>query len=181
MNSQRLVVACSLAGWLTLPVGCASLASMKQENVAFRSNPPDAHVVVRNEAGDRVASTTTPAVVALPRGKGFLRGGPKYTATIEKPGYQTAQLEIKPKVNPWIAGNILFGAGVGLALDSANGAMWRLSPKEFRQDLVPLDGPMYSSAKQDTVAPVSYTSRQKNKSSGAAVSKPMTPATDFSE
>jgi hypothetical protein len=140
-NRTPTILACRCAlaaAALLAPTGCASIVSGRHADVAINSNPPGANVAVHDRQGRMVASAQTPAVVSLKRGDGFLRKA-SYTATIEKPGYQTAQIPIEARLNPWLFGNVFFGGLVGLAVDPYTGAMWRPSPKEINQELAALD------------------------------------------
>lgn len=128
-----------------LAAGCATLVSGRHADVAIHSNPSDAHVTVRDRRGRTVAEATTPAVVPLKRGDGFFRKA-RYTATIEKPGYASAQVAIDSKLNPWVAGNLAFGGLVGLAVDPYTGAMWKPNPNEVQLDLLPLGRPEIAQA-----------------------------------
>jgi hypothetical protein len=127
--------------------GCASIISGRHADVAINSAPANAHVTVRNQEGQTVAEATTPAVVSLKRGAGFFKRA-NYVATIEKPGYQTADIPIRSKLNPWIAGNLVFGGVTGLVVDPYTGAMWKPNPAQIHQNLYPLNQP--------DVAPVDY-------------------------
>lgn len=156
MGSTRLALwVCALAGAF-LSGGCASVMSGREADVAITSNPPDAHVAITNEKGQTVATAVTPAKISLKRGNGFFRKAPRYVATIEKPGYMPAQVPIKPKVNPWIAGNIVVGGVIGMAADSATGAMWKFAPVEIDQHLTPYGGPLYSQAEAGEVSQVTH-------------------------
>jgi hypothetical protein len=117
--------------------GCATLISGRHADVAIQSNPSDAHVTVRDRRGMPVAEATTPAVIPLKRGDGFFRKA-RYTATIEKPGYESAQVAIDAKLNPWVAGNLVFGGVAGMVVDPYTGAMWKPKPNEIQLDLAPL-------------------------------------------
>jgi hypothetical protein len=149
-----------LATLLTVASGCATVTSGPNAEVMINSYPQAAHVNVRNEKGDVVARGTTPAKVQLKRGNGMFHKAPRYTATIQKPGFEPSQVEIKPKVNPWILGNVALGGVIGLAADSASGAMWRYSPKEINQDLTPYQGSMVGQIQDEQVSQVAYTSDQ---------------------
>lgn len=138
--------------------GCATIVSGRNANVSITSNPPAALVAVHNEKGETVATATTPATVSLRRSQGIFRKAPRYSATIEKPGYQTSQVRIDPKINPWIIGNVALGGVIGLAADSATGAMWRYTPDEIHQDLTLLSNSSYASspAIDEKIVPASY-------------------------
>jgi len=124
--------------------GCATIVSGKHEEVAIRSNPPQAHVAVHNDEGSMVASGVTPMNVTLPRSKGMLRKPPKYQAVLQKPGFQPTKVAIDPKINPWILGNLIAGGPIGLVADSTSGALWRFSPKSIDKQLKPYNGQHYS-------------------------------------
>jgi hypothetical protein len=138
-------------------LGCATVISGRHAEIAVRSNPPNAQVAVRNEKGETVATSATPGTVLLKRSNGLFKKAPRYTAHIEKPGYETAQVSINPKWNPWILGNIAIGGVIGLAADSATGAIWRYSPDEIDRSLSPISSEYYSDATQ---APVTVASME---------------------
>ena len=139
MNKQQRFRLAIGAGLLLSMPGCASIMSGRHADVSFYSNVPNAHVVVRDKRGQEVANAATPSTVALKR-KDRLIFPAKYTATIEAPGYQSVDVPIGSKVNPWVLGNVAFfyGGLVGLAVDNATGAAW--SPKEstIYRELTPL-------------------------------------------
>jgi hypothetical protein len=120
--------------------GCASIVSGRHAEVAINSYPPDAEVQVRDQQGRTVAAARTPAVVSLKRGNGFLKKA-EYTATIVKPGYSTAHVPIDSTVNPWVAGNVIFGGIPGLIVDPYTGAMWQPTPKAINEQLQPSSRP----------------------------------------
>lgn len=121
--------------------------SGRHAEVEIASNPPNAHVVVRDKRGQQVASLNTPATVTLRR-KDKLIFPARYTATIEAPGYQTASVPIRSTVNPWILGNVVLGGIPGLVIDNVTGAVWRPRHSSIYQELTPIYGvgPMYSAA-----------------------------------
>ena len=120
--------------------GCASIVSGSRKNVAIDSNPSGAHVSITDEKNREVASLTTPCVANLKRSRGFYVPA-NYVATIEKRGYETQQVEIKPTGNPWSLGNLAFGGLIGLLIvDPATGAMFGLTPSEINAELAPVAG-----------------------------------------
>ena len=128
----------------------------RHAEVAIKSQPAGAQVSVQNEKGETVATSKTPGRVTLKRSNGLFRKAPRYTAFIQKLGYETAQVSINPKWNPWILGNFVIGGVVGLAADSATGAIWRYSPDEIDQNLYPLSNEYYSDNVQTAISVVSH-------------------------
>ena len=138
---QRLGSAALIVTALVSFSGCASIVSGRHAQVKIDSYPQNAYVSVRNQDGDEVAVAQTPAVVSLKRGRTWFRPS-HYTATINKPGYETAQVPIRGSLNPWLFGNVVFGGVAGLAIDSTTGAGWRPTPDEVRPHLTPLETPL---------------------------------------
>lgn len=128
---RSIVVAGGLAA-----SGCASIISGRTATVTLDSRPPDAAVVIRDRRGDEVLTTHTPATVELRRKDRFLWPA-SYTATFQKPGYESKQVAIEQTVNPWILGNVAFGGVVGLAIDSATGAAWAPKVAAINEPLEP--------------------------------------------
>ena len=116
--------------------GCASVVSGRSADVTINSYPQKAYVVVHDSEGQQVASAVTPAVVPLKRARSWFHPA-KYTATISKPGFQTAQVPINSKVNPWVAGNLAVGL-LGIGVDAATGAAWKPNPGEIATTLTPV-------------------------------------------
>jgi hypothetical protein len=111
--------------------------SGRNATVEIESQPSNANVVVRDKHGKEVIATHTPASVQLKRKDGFLSPA-NYTATIEKPGYESATVPIRSTVNPWILGNVAFGGIFGLAIDSTTGAAWQPKQKTIQKNLTPM-------------------------------------------
>jgi hypothetical protein len=120
--------------------GCASIISGRYADVSIASNPPNAHVAIRDDANREVAAFHTPGVAKLRRNRKFFMPA-RYTATIEAPGHAPAQVPIRSEPNPWVLGNILVGAVPGLIVDGATGALWQPSPAKIEQQLIPLQMP----------------------------------------
>lgn len=117
--------------------GCASIINGRTATVSIDSRPSEAQVVIRDKRGDTVLTTLTPATVELKRKDKFIWPA-KYTATIEKPGYQSKTVPINQTINPWILGNVLVGGVIGLAVDNATGAAWKPKVASIREDLEPV-------------------------------------------
>lgn len=138
MESSSRVSVCVAILFISLISGCATVVSGRNKAVEIRSTPAQAEVAVHNDEGQMVARGTTPMKVELKPTKGLLRRPAHYTATIEKPGYMSKEVGINSKINPWIAGNLLLGGGIGLIADAASGAAWRMTPGEINTKLRPM-------------------------------------------
>lgn len=125
--------------------GCASIVSGRKADICVDSYPTNAHVVIHDNEGHVVASADTPATVSLKRNRKYFLPA-RYTATIEAPGYEPAQVPITSTMNPWILGNIVIGGVPGLVVDNATGAAWQPRQKEIHRELTPLDAPEFAQA-----------------------------------
>ena len=67
---------------------------------------------------------TTPAVIELKRKESNI------ILRFEKEGYEPVEIALNRSVDGWIAGNIIFGGLIGLAIDFLDGAAYKLSPSE---------------------------------------------------
>jgi uncharacterized protein YceK len=138
--------------------GCASIISGRTASVQINSNPSHADVVIHDKHGREVLTTHTPATVELKR-KDRLLWPARYTATIRKPGYQTAKVPIRSTVNPWVLGNVVFGGIPGLVVDSATGAGWKPQVASIQRDLEPIYTAQHESAAEteQAIEPASAT------------------------
>ncbi|MCA9248476.1 MAG: hypothetical protein KDA42_15230 [Planctomycetales bacterium] len=137
MIRPRISLPLLLAAVAVLPSGCASIMCGRHSQVRIDSHPQQADVSIRNLKGDEVASGRTPMVVELKRNRSWLRPA-HYTATLAKPGYESTDVPIRGRVNPWILGNVVFGGLGGLAVDGATGAGWKPTPADPCPELRPL-------------------------------------------
>ena len=140
-----------------LSSGCASIISGRTATVEIDSNPSDAHVVIHDKHGKEVLTTHTPATVELRRKDRFIWPA-RYTATIEKPGYQPKTVPIHSTLNPWVLGNVVFGGPIGLVVDSATGAGWKPKVASIQPNLEPIytaqqPGAPYSASQEQNVQP----------------------------
>jgi hypothetical protein len=134
-----IVVMTSVTGLAvaSLLTGCASIVSGRHADVSIDSYPTNAHVVINDNKGHAVASLNTPGVVSLKRNRRFFLPA-RYTAVIDAPGYEPAQVPIRSTVNPWILGNVVIGGVPGLIVDNATGAAWQPRESEIHRQLNPL-------------------------------------------
>ena len=108
--------------------GCASILSSRSYPVSIQSSPADASFTITNSNGVVIHNGKTPTTVTLEAGAGFFQAQ-NYTITYKKDGYQSQTTTLKPGIDGWYIGNILFGGIIGiLVVDPATGAMWKLPP-----------------------------------------------------
>lgn len=127
----------SVAATFIFFAGCASIMSGRHAEVTIDSYPSNAHVVVRDRRGKEVASVNTPGKVTLKRKERIIFPA-RYTASIEAPGYQGAEVPIRSTVNPWVLGNVVVGGIPGLAIDNVTGAVWKPRESTIYQQLTPV-------------------------------------------
>jgi len=109
---------------LTLTVtGCATILHGSKQQIGISSTPTGASISINGQN-----MGVTPTVVKLLR---------KNTQAIkvEMIGYNPYEIILTRKVDGWIAGNIIFGGLIGLIIDAADGAMYKLSPEQVRAEL----------------------------------------------
>jgi len=124
------VVCLSLLGGFGLAlliVGCATIIHGTRQNIAVNSVPSGAKVIVKG-----VQIATTPAVIELKRNESNI------ILRFEKEGYEPVEIALNRSVDGWIAGNIIFGGLIGLAVDFISGAAYKLSPSEVQAVLAEL-------------------------------------------
>ncbi len=121
---------------LALASGCATFTRGATEAVLIETDPPGALVTL--STGETCHS---PCSLEMKRKDGFL-------VIIEKGGYQTARIEVISKTAnagaAGMAGNVLVGGLVGVAVDANSGAMRDLHPNPLLVKLVPR-GDVYES------------------------------------
>jgi len=103
--------------------GCALLTHGRSQLVGIMSEPPSAKVTV-----DGQVFGSTPVYVKLER---------KYdhTVEIELEGFLPYKGSLTRKVTGWVWGNIFFGGIIGLVVDHATGAIYRLEPWQLAATL----------------------------------------------
>ncbi|MSR77647.1 MAG: PEGA domain-containing protein [Candidatus Omnitrophica bacterium] len=98
--------------------GCASIVSGKQEDVTIHSEPAGAEVYV-----DDLKIGTTPMIASLKRKK-------HHTVKFKKEGYQEELRTTGRGFNWWFTGNLILGGIIGIIVDFATGAVYKVKPQE---------------------------------------------------
>jgi hypothetical protein len=102
---------------------CASIVSKSDYPVTITSTKPTKVTVKNTSTNSIVHAGTTPTTVTLSASAGYFQPA-KYE--IKSPN---STQSLGATMDPWYAGNILFGGIIGVFVDPATGAMWKL-PKE---------------------------------------------------
>jgi hypothetical protein len=126
-ESQRpLAALCLWPLLLLLLPSCASIVSNSTWPVAITAYPSNANVEVRNSDGVCVHYGRTPCTVMLPSGNGWFAAATYHVRATSDAGAVTER-ELRPHVNGWYFGNLLFPGLIGLLIvDPLTGAMYRL-------------------------------------------------------
>lgn len=118
-NKSALLVL--LSAMILIINGCASIVHGTTEAEVFTSSPSGAHVKI-----DGRNYGHTPVNTSLERGK-------DHTVEISLPGYKPATFTLEKHVSGWFFGNIIFGGIIGLVVDAADGAMYKLTPSQLSE------------------------------------------------
>ena len=124
VKERKLFWLCSLLllggiGTVLVVVSCASIIHGSRQDISVNSVPSGAKVMVKG-----VHMATTPAVIELKRKESNI------ILRFEKEGYEPVEIALNRSVDGWIAGNIVFGGLIGLAIDFIDGAAYKLNPSE---------------------------------------------------
>lgn len=113
---------CLSAFYLT---GCATIISGTKQNITINTTPSGANVIVD---GNNIG--VTPLFTSLQRKN-------THFIKLELNGYQPLDINISQSFNPWFLGNILIGGLIGIVVDAATGAVYKLSPEQINANLYP--------------------------------------------
>jgi hypothetical protein len=113
-----------------LSTGCASIVHQTTQQIPVASNPPGAAVTVACGDVNNDPKLVTPTVVTVHRKPSHC------SISLNKDGYQPAEVALARKMSGWYLGNILFGGIIGLIVDAANGAMYQRTPAKVDVTLV---------------------------------------------
>jgi hypothetical protein len=105
--------------------GCATLTQGANQRVPIHSSPSGAQVWINGRD-----SGTTPTTASL-------RRKDQHTIRFVLYPYATKDITLERRISGWFWGNIAFGGLVGIAIDAATGAMYKLTPADVHQHLGP--------------------------------------------
>lgn len=110
--------------------GCTTITRGTKDVLVVESDPSGADVALSNGLRGK-----TPTSFELPRKNAL-------TVIISKDGYETVTVNVTPKVvgagGAGMAGNVLVGGLIGVAVDASTGAMKDLKPNPVRVTLIKL-------------------------------------------
>ena len=108
-----------------LHTNCATVVSEPYQDLTIYSSPSEADIFIDGEYKGK-----TPTTVKVKKKKNAL------DIVIEKDGYDTETTIVNHKVvNPWVFGNILFGAYglLGVAIDYTSGSLKEFDTKRLNR------------------------------------------------
>ena len=121
-----------LGSTLLLTSGCATVTRGTTDTLVIESDPPGAQVTLSNGM-----SGQTPASFKLSRKSAVV-------VDIAKAGYEPVKVNVQPQISgaggAGMAGNVLVGGLIGVAVDAGTGAMNDLKPNPIQVRLAPLAG-----------------------------------------
>ena len=111
----------SLVGMIFLisSSGCATIVSGKTSDVNIHSNPNGATVYI-----NEIQAGSTPVLVDLKRKE-------RHTVRFVKEGYLDETRVTSKAFNWWFVGNLIFGGIIGIIVDFATGAVYKINPEDL--------------------------------------------------
>ncbi len=103
--------------------GCATIIHGTKQSVSISSTPSNAVVMI-----DGQEKGNTPLLIDLSRKD-------HHTVKITLDGFLPYETRLVRKVDGWIAGNIVFGGLIGLAVDAISGGMYKLTPDQLQAEM----------------------------------------------
>ncbi len=108
--------------------GCASLISENSYDVSIESSPINSDFRIEDNAGNTVATGTTPETIHLDAYRGFFRRA-RYSVVFDKSGYAVTTKQMNANLSAGYFGNVflsIFGIPGALLIDPLTGAMFAL-------------------------------------------------------
>ncbi|HET9217134.1 MAG TPA: PEGA domain-containing protein [Terriglobia bacterium] len=126
--------------------GCATITRGTTEVLVVETQPPGADVRI-NPTG---TNCKTPCSIELKRKR-------NYTLQIDRAGFEPATVNVLSEIAgagaAGMAGNVILGGLIGVAVDAASGATKKLTPNPVKLNLVPLTVPVVESTPTPTAQP----------------------------
>ena len=123
-----------LAGLVPALSACATITRGTEDTFVVETDPAGARVRTSNG----LACASTPCALRMDRDSEFV-------VTIEKEGFETHTASVSHEVADGgaagMAGNVLVGGLIGVAVDAGSGAMYDLVPNPLRVTLIPASEP----------------------------------------
>ncbi|MBA4189963.1 MAG: hypothetical protein C0467_18415 [Planctomycetaceae bacterium] len=118
----------AVLGLMVVGSGCATVVTRggQDQKVTILSDTPGATLVV-----DGQPTGTAPGTVSLTRKT-------EHKVEVVAPGYETAQVTVRRRLNPWVFGNLVLGGPIGLVIDVISDSTHSLSPDQTKVTLRPL-------------------------------------------
>ncbi len=124
MSSPHLALSFVLA-MLVFQMGCATIMSEKRYPVTIDNTHGPTFFSVHDRKNNVIHQGVTPQQVTLDaKSRPFWPA--KYSVVFAGDESTTQRRELKASLDPWAAGNFVIGGGIGLVVDGASGAMFKL-------------------------------------------------------
>lgn len=123
-----------IVGIALLMSNCATIVSKSVYPLRIDTNPEDAKITITNRFNLNIFEGKAPASLMLNASSGFFQPE-MYTIKIEKDGYAPRTISIKAEMDGWFCGNILAGGLIGIVIDAASGAMYKIEPNIYNVTL----------------------------------------------
>ena len=138
---KSVIAAAAAAAFASVSLsGCGTITQGTSQNIVINSSPPGGHCEL-NRSGEHVASLySTPGSVIVDKSRKDI------VVTCDKPGYQTASVNLESDPSLGLFGNAIIGGAIGVGIDYATGAANKY-PGTTNVAFVPLD-PASASAAQ---------------------------------
>ena len=104
---------------------CATIILGSKQSVGISSTPSSAKIFINNEEVGM-----TPKTVDIKKNE-----AKSFKVRIELDGYEPYETVLTRKTSGWIAGNILLGGLIGLAVDFGTGGAYVLTPEQIEAQL----------------------------------------------
>lgn len=120
---KYIILSLSFLSFLIIS-GCATILNGSKQDVQINSDPSGAKVYVNNTYQGETPLT-----------KSMERKSENIEIKIKLDGYKTYSLNLRRNFNGTTLVNIVLGGIIGIGIDAATGAMYKLDPSTVRADL----------------------------------------------